>query len=83
MQVPSVYKFLFVMSVIYFVAAGVLALWFPADGLDLYVSYVAGVCSLRGTSPYDHEAFLKAWQTLKTPPRLQSTASFPCAYPPS
>jgi hypothetical protein len=51
MQVPSVYKFLFVMSVIYFVAAGVLALWFPADGLDLYVSYVAGVCSLRGNVP--------------------------------
>jgi hypothetical protein len=51
MQVPNVYKFLFVMSVIYFVAAGVLALWFPADGLDLYVSYVAGVCSLRGNVP--------------------------------
>jgi hypothetical protein len=34
MHPTSVYMFLLVISVIYFVAAGVLALWFPADGLD-------------------------------------------------
>jgi hypothetical protein len=83
MHPTSVYTFLLVISVIYFVAAGVLALWFPADGLDLYVSYVAGICSRGGASPYEHAELLKAWQTLNTPPALKSTASFPFAYPPS
>jgi hypothetical protein len=65
------------------VAGGVLALWFPADGLDLYVSYVAGRCSTAGVSPYERAAYQQTWQNLETPAALVSTADFPFAYPPS
>ena len=41
-----------VAAVVYFVAGGVLALWFPANGLDLYVSYAAGAAARSGSSPY-------------------------------
>src|SRR5512140_1179953 len=79
----ALYRAGLLLAITYFVAAGVLVLWFPSDGLDLYVSYVAGTCSLQGVSPYDHAAYVRTWQSLPTPAPLAITVYFPFAYPPS
>ncbi len=70
-------------AIVYFVAGGVLALWFPSDGLDLYVSYVAGVCAADGESPYDHATYVRGWDRLPVPAGLAGTRPFAFAYPPS
>lgn len=79
----AIYRAGLALAIAYFVAGGVLALWFPADGLDLYVSYVAGRCSTEGVSPYERAAYEQTWQSLDTPPSLASTVDLPFAYPPS
>ncbi len=79
----ALYRVGLVVAIIYFVVAGVLVLWFPSDGLDLYVSYVAGTCGRQGVSPYDHAAYVRTWQSLPTPAPLAITVYFPFAYPPS
>lgn len=71
------------MAVVYLVAGGVLALWFPADGLDLYVSYAAGAAARSGLSPYEHAAYLEAWDRLDPPPALAMSRALPFAYPPA
>ncbi len=65
-----------------FVAVGVLALWFPADGLDLYVSYAAGTAARSGSSPYEHAVYLETWARL-APPASPVACVLPFAYPPS
>jgi hypothetical protein len=70
-------------AALYFLAGGVLTLWFPNDGLDFYVSYVAGVCAANRQSPYERAAYVETWDRLGTPPELASTRDFPFAYPPS
>jgi hypothetical protein len=70
-------------AIAYFVAGGVLALWFPSDGLDLYVSYVAGTASLAGEPAYARDAYLRAFEGLPTPPGLASARDLPFAYPPA
>lgn len=70
-------------AVVYFVTGGVLALWFPNDGLDLYSSYVAGVCAARHESPYERATYVRTWDALAPPPALAATRDFPFAYPPS
>jgi hypothetical protein len=70
-------------AIVYFVAVGMLALWFPADGLDLYVSYVAGAAARSGSSPYVHAVYLETWERLGPPPALAESRVLPFAYPPS
>ncbi len=77
------YRVALPLAVAYFVAGGVLALWFPADGLDLRVSFVAGRAALDGVSPYERAAYIRTWQSLPTPPELATTIAFPFAYPPT
>jgi hypothetical protein len=76
-------RVLAVAAAVYFVAGGLLTLWFPNDGLDLYVSYVAGTASLHGDDAYTREAYLRAWDALVTPSALASTRDFKFAYPPA
>ena len=70
-------------AAVYFLAGGVLALWFPTDGLDLYVSYVAGVAAANGESPYERATYRRTWERLPTPAGLADTRVLPFAYPPS
>ena len=71
------------LAIVYFVAGGFLAAWFPSDGLDLYVTYVAGRCCTEGGSPYERAAYEATWRRLETPPELASTVDLPFAYPPA
>jgi hypothetical protein len=71
------------LAIVYFVLGGVLALWFPSDGLDLYVSYVAGRTSTEHASPYERAAYEATWRRLETPAELASTVDLPFAYPPA
>ncbi len=68
-------------AVVYFVAGGG-ALWFPADGLDLYVSYVAGTVARSGASPYEHAAYLETCARLG-PQGVAAACVLPFAYPPA
>lgn len=70
------------LSIVYFLAGGVLALWSPKDGFDLHVSYLAGICSVNGASPYLQEELIKTGQIVDTP-GFEMTAGWPFAYPPS
>jgi hypothetical protein len=72
-----------VAAALYFVAGGVLALWFPNDGLDFYCSYVAGVCTANHESPYERAVYTRTWDRLAAPASLAETRAFPFAYPPS
>ncbi len=72
-----------VAAAVYFVAGGVLSLWFPTDGLDLYCWYVAGTCAARHESPYDRATYMRTWDGLASPAVLADTRAFPFAYPPS
>ena len=78
-----VYRAVLVLAVFYFVAGGLFALWFPPDGLDLYVSYVAGKAVWHGASPYDPVAYRAMWDSLDSPPVLAVSRDLPFAYPPA
>jgi hypothetical protein len=70
------------LSLAYCLAAGVFALWSPAqNGIDLAVCYVAGVTTMRGSSPYSYEELTSTRRTLNT--TLAAKPSYPFAYPPS
>ena len=77
------YRAALVAAVAYCVAGGVGARWFPADGLDLYVSYVAGTVARGGTSPYDHAAYLETCARLAPPGGVHVACVLPFAYPPA
>src|SRR5207253_2596720 len=69
-------------SVGYFLAAGILGVWTPLEnGVDLSVCYVAGVTSLRGSSPYNHTQLTNTRRNLKG--AIVAKPSYPFAYPPS
>jgi alpha-1,2-mannosyltransferase len=70
-------------AVVYFLAGGVLALWFPANGVDLYVSYAAGAAARSGSSPYEHTVYLETWDRLDPPRAVAESRALPFAYPPS
>jgi hypothetical protein len=75
------YKVGLVFSIVYCFVAGVLGLWTPVEnGIDLSVCYVAGVTSVRGSSPYNHAELTDVRQTLSS---LAGKPSYPFAYPPS
>jgi Glycosyltransferase family 87 len=76
------YRLGLVLSLTYCLAAGVLGLGLPGgNGIDLSVCYVAGVTSLRGSSPYNHSDLTRTRSSLNA--SLASKPSLPFAYPPS
>ena len=77
------YRIMLGAAAAYFVAGGVLALWFPANGLDLYVSYVAGTTVRHHESPYERAAYLREWERLDPPPAVADARAFPFGYPPA
>lgn len=76
------YKIGLILSIVYCLVAGVLALSLPsANGVDLSVCYVAGVATRRGSSPYSQTELTNTRSTLNT--ALAAKPSYPFAYPPS
>ena len=76
------YRLGLALSLVYYVAAGVLGLASPAaNGVDFSVCYVAGVTTRGGASPYNFADLTSTRSTLN--PTLAAKPSYPFAYPPS
>jgi len=60
-----------------------LALWFPTNGVDLYVTYTAGTAARNGSSPYEHAVYVETWDRLSPPRAVAESRDLPFAYPPS